>query len=69
MAELIVLTAFGVGAWIGGVLGDSDDENEEEAARQTARRRRRTTVDVTHNRLARAHAEMCAVPRPACKKR
>ena len=60
--ELLVLTAFGIGAYYGGVLGDSDDEEEERLARGG---RRRSTVDVTHNRLQRVHEEMCAVPRPA----
>ena len=50
--EVIVLGVFGVAAWWGVVLGDSDDE--EEILRSLRNGRRRAIVDVTSERRNRA---------------
>ncbi len=60
--ELAVLAMFGVGAWWGVVLGDSDDEMENQQLTRAGRRRE--VVDVTAARRAHAHDIMLAMPKP-----
>ena len=60
--ELAVLAMFGVGAWWGVVLGDSDDETE--MMQVTPSGRRREVVDVTVARRAQAYDAMVDIPKP-----
>mmetsp|Transcript_46164 Transcript_46164/g.93186 ORF Transcript_46164/g.93186 Transcript_46164/m.93186 type:complete len:140 (+) Transcript_46164:145-564(+) len=61
--ELAVFAMFGLGAWWGVFLGDSDDELELLASND-GRGRRRVVVDVTVDRRHRAHEAMVDIPKP-----